>query len=150
MRTRLTTLDRTLATTTSAAGRCWEIEFHLSANKTQDVQTSNVTSVLFRPEKHAEPEQLLVRGSDGLKALDEALLHLPHLAKVVLETSDLNDSAAFASGMVHMANKIHRQTCKQSQELALNEELSAEDDDQVVVSPRWYSDNGPGYHDKFW
>ena len=130
----------------------WEIEFHLSTNKTQDIHTSHVIFILFRVTPHPQPEALFIRGADGIKALDEALLHLPHLAKVVLETFDLNDSAAFASGMVHMANKIYRQTCQQSRELALNEELPVEDGDQVVVSPRWYPSNGPrlGRPDVFW
>ena len=128
----------------------WEIEFHLSANKTQESHTSHVTSILFRFTQSALLESLRVQGSNGLEALDETLLHLPHLAKVVLETFDLNDSATFASGMVHMANRIHRQTCAQSQRLAPNEELSAEDGDQVVVSPRWYPNNDLGYSNAFW
>ena len=133
----------------------WEIEFHLSPNKAEEIHTSHVTSVLFRIESFAELERLFVQISDGIEALDEALLHLPHLEKVVLENPDSDDSddgAAFASGMAHMTDMIHRQTCKQSQELALNKKLSAEHDDQVVVSPRWYPENHlqVGYTDGFW
>ena len=62
----------------------------------------------------------------------------------------MDDSAAFASNMVHMANKIRRQTCTQSRELALNEELAAEDGDQVVVSPRWYPGDDIGNPDECW
>ena len=128
----------------------WEIEFHLSADKRQLVHTSNVTSILFRMERTAKPGGILVRGSDGLKALDEALLHFPHLQKVVLETLDLDESAKFASGMVQMvnANKIHRQTCAQSQKLALDN--APLDGNQVVVSPRWNSDGSLGHTDEFW
>ena len=78
-----------------------------------------------------------------MDVIDEDLSRLPHLQTVILETTDLNDSAEFASGLIRVGNRVRRRTCAQAQRLALGEADAAGLPDvqaSAAVSLLWHHD----------
>ena len=96
-----------------------EIEFHLST--VPAARGSSVVCIVFRLDVlSSRPSHLFRRGWDEVPIFDENLSRLPNLREVILETTDVRDSADLAAGLVRTRDKVRRRTCAESQQLALD------------------------------